>query len=322
MGPFLTLREMWQEAYRRRRLIVVVLGLAILAGLLVAFRPGFPPQSRQYEVWQASADILVDTSDSQVVDARGSDFLTLATRTSLLGNLIATDPLKTGIATAAGVQADRLVVVPPANTVTVAGGVPLDPTPVTTAASREIPDADATVLGVSTDATLPILRVTAQAPDASIANRLVTGTIAQLKRYLNSVAAREQIPAARKLVVRQLAVPTPAPETRGTPRLAGLAVAILVALLGCAAVAGAPMFVRRWKQAGEAAIQPAPTEREPESPLPFDRAAHREEAADDTAALAEASVAAGPVATVSKSDQSNRHRQQVRDQPERSPGVA
>ena len=79
----------------------------------------------------------MDTADSQVVDSKGPDFLSLANRTSLLGNLIATKPLRTAIGERAGVDPSTLVVVPPANTPTsTTGGVGLTPTPVIHRRSR------------------------------------------------------------------------------------------------------------------------------------------------------------------------------------------
>ena len=80
MDAYVTLREMWQAAVRRKNLIWVALGISLVLGAFVAYRPGLPPESRQYTVWLASADILVDTADSQVVDSRGPDFL--ASRTA------------------------------------------------------------------------------------------------------------------------------------------------------------------------------------------------------------------------------------------------
>ena len=116
MDAYVTLREMWQGAVRRKNLIWLALVISVVVGAFVAYRPGLPPESRQYTVWLASADILVDTADSQVVDSKGPDFLSLANRTSLLGNLIATKPLRTAIGERAGVDPSTLVVVPPANT--------------------------------------------------------------------------------------------------------------------------------------------------------------------------------------------------------------
>ena len=78
------LRELW-------RLRVLVLGIALLAmlvGMALAFRlPSL--ESRKYEVGVATASVLVDTPNSQVIEVapKGSD--TLAMRASLLANLMA-----------------------------------------------------------------------------------------------------------------------------------------------------------------------------------------------------------------------------------------
>jgi hypothetical protein len=277
---------MWGQAVRRRRLIGLVLIFSALFGAYVAYRPGLPPESRQYTVWLASADVLVDTADSQVVDSQGPDFLSLANRTSLLGNLIGTTPLRTAIAREAGVDPNRLVVVPPANTSSTVIGGTLPPTPVTTAASREVPDSEVTQVTVSTDPSLPILRVGAQAPNASTASRLTTATSAALERHLETVSATEHIPAARKLVVRPLAAPTPVPETRGTPRVIGLLAAVMVGLLGCAVIVTAPMIARRWRNA-EAAPPDPPTATDPGSNVPFDHVAGGDHERWSAAAVAE-----------------------------------
>jgi len=109
-------KELRREAEARRRALAVVLAVAVACGALVFLRPGLPPETRQYEVWHADGQLLVDTSDSQVVDARAIGIETLAIRAILLGNLIATSPLRDGIAQRAGLDPDELEVTPPAST--------------------------------------------------------------------------------------------------------------------------------------------------------------------------------------------------------------
>lgn len=311
MDPFRTLQDMRREASRRKALVALVLAVAILTGLAVSFRPGLPPESRQYEVWLASGDILVDTSESQVVDAKAPDFLTLASRASLLGNLIATDPLRAAIATAAGVPANRLVVVPPANGT--AAGVPApSSTPVASGAARAARDADANILTLSTDSTLPILRVAAQAPDAATAGRLAGATIEVLERRLDAVTGRESVPAARKLVVRQLGARGPVPETRGPSPLLGLGVAIVVALVGLAAIGGAPILIRRWEQAELAATENGERATGHDSTVPFDRAALLGQADGDGEEFEGVAVAAGSAAIEAGSERSGGRRKQPR----------
>ncbi len=64
MDAIFILRELWD----RRVLVAVAAAVAIALGGLTAFRPGLPPESRQYEIGIASSRALVDTPSSQVVD--------------------------------------------------------------------------------------------------------------------------------------------------------------------------------------------------------------------------------------------------------------
>ncbi len=227
-----------------------MLGVSLLTGFLLAYRPQIPPQSRQYQVSQASSAILVNTRDSQVaaVGGRGPGLPTLAGRANLLGNLMTGGPLKEAIAKNAGVPSDLLIVVPPANAST--PGVA--PVPVKPPASQGIPEAEATILSISTDETLPILHIVAQAPNAETARKLSGGTIVALRQYLASISASQHIPSARQLVVQQVGAPLAQTATRGLPRAIALAVTIILALLGCAAILGGSWFIRSWKQIGEA----------------------------------------------------------------------
>lgn len=239
-----------RELSRRRRLVALVFGVSLLIGFLLAFRPGVPPQSRQYEVSLAQSDILIDTSDSQVVavGGRGPDLPTLASRANLIGNLMTSGPLKNAIAKRAGVPSSTLIVVPPAN----ANTPGVAPAPVKPKAARGISDADATILSLSTDESLPILHALAQSPDAETASKLSAATIVALRQYLGSVAASQNVPAADQLVVRRFGAPLAETATRGLPRRFALGATIILILLGCGAIVGGSWFVRSWKQIEEA----------------------------------------------------------------------
>lgn len=240
------LRELW----RHKVLLAFVLAFSLLVGFLLAFKPGMPPQSRQYEVSIASSDILIDTRDSQVVAVgrRGPDLPTLAGRANLLGNLMTSGPVKEGIAKRAGVSAEELVVVPPADPST--PGVA--PVPVKPRGAVGVPEADLATLTLSTDDTLPILHVDAQAPSVATARRLSGATLASLRSYLVALASSQDIPPSRQLVVRQFGAPAAGVATRGLPQRYALAVTLLLILLGCAAILGGSWLVRNWRVAGAA----------------------------------------------------------------------
>jgi hypothetical protein len=235
-----------REIQRHKILVVLVVCVSAAIGFLLAFKPGFPPQSRQYQQAIASSDILIDTRNSQVVDVggHGPELSTLASRANLLGNLMTTGPLKETIAAAADVRPENLVVVPPANAET--PGV--TPTPVETGHGVHVPSTERSTLTFSTDDTLPILHVVAEAPDTETANALALATVVKLRQYLSSIAATQRIPAARQLVVRQFGAPTITTVTRGVAHSLAIIVTVALVLLGCGAIVGGSWFSRRWKE--------------------------------------------------------------------------
>jgi capsular polysaccharide biosynthesis protein len=244
-GGKVELVKILRELSRRKVMVAVVLAIALIAGLLLAFKPGVPPKSRQYTVSLSSADILVDTNDSQVaaVSGRGPDLPTLASRANLIGNLMTGGPLKEAIAEAANVPAGKLVVVPPSNPLT--PNVPS--APVKPPESREISDADSTILSLSTDASLPILHIEAQAPSPEQARELTLAAVEQVKEYVGTVVAAQNVPLAHQLVIRELGAPVAETATRGLPRRYAIFAFLGILLVGCTAILIGAWFKRSWK---------------------------------------------------------------------------
>jgi hypothetical protein len=90
--------------------------------------------------------------------------------------------------------------------------------------------------------------VVAEAPDAETARELALATVVNLRKYLAAVATTQQIPPARQLVVRQFGSPTVTTATRGVAHSLAFALALILALVGCAAVVGGSWFARSWKE--------------------------------------------------------------------------
>jgi hypothetical protein len=238
--------KIFRELWRRKFLVAAVLIVSLLVGSLLAFKPGLPPHSRQYEVSLSSADILVDTRDSQLatVNGHGPDLPTLAARANLIGNLMTGGPLKEAIAEQAGIPAEDLIVVPPPNPAT--PGVAA--VPVGSPATAGLTDAESTILTLSTDESLPILHITSQAPNQEDARRLTEATIEELKNYVGGVATTQKIPAIRRLVVREFGAPVAETAVRGVPRSYAVGAFLALLMLGCGAIIGGSWFIRSWKQ--------------------------------------------------------------------------
>ena len=233
------LRELW----RRRMAVGLVALAAIVVGLLLAFRLGFPPESRQYEVGLATARVLVDTPQSQVikVDPKGSE--TLGLRANVLANLMVEGEAKAAIARRAGLPPRRLLGVAESA---------LKPQTVSPKARRN-PD----VHLISTRAVtnldgeqLPIIEIEAQAPDASSARALANASITGLTDYLDARAAvGEAVDARRRLRVTGLGTAPATVSTRGPSLSVALGAAIFVFLAGCAAILLVSALHRGWRQA-------------------------------------------------------------------------
>ena len=243
------LRELW----RLRRVVRVGIVLAILGALLVSYHVslGVPPQleSRQYVAGVAEAQVLVDSPQSQVVDLGGGesedeeesaqiDLLGLTTRARLLASLMSSSPLKDNVASAAGIRADKLIVVGPAGEETAPRA--------TTGTTVGPGDRQANVITLYVDETLPIIVIQVEAPEAATAGRLAGAAVDELPIYLDSVAAEEQVPDARQLVIEPLGPATAREIAKGPGQLVAIFVAILILGAWCTAAILIRRMVDRW----------------------------------------------------------------------------
>src|SRR5947209_13912144 len=127
--------------------------------MLYHVSPGLPPklQSRQYVVGVAQSRVLIDPHDSIVADLNPQGATSLSTHAQLLADLIASLPIRTTIAHNLKIPLSSLAVVPPTEN----GAAPV-PTPV---ATTQTPPSGASTLTISVDSTLPLVSISAQAPD-------------------------------------------------------------------------------------------------------------------------------------------------------------
>ena len=235
------LRELWH----RRTYVALVALLALLMGAAVAFRlPSL--ESRTYVVGVANARVLVDTPRSSILEVAPKGSETLAIRANLIANLMAEGVVKDAIAKRAKLPSDKLEGV--AQTATGSGsGAAEKPTSF---------GADAYVLTTRVIMTaegdqLPIIDIETQAPDTAAAARLANASVAGLNDFLESKAAKEQVPEAQRLAFNSLG-PAQAGEIRRGP---GLPVAVLAALFvffgGCAVMLVILALARGWRAVDE-----------------------------------------------------------------------
>jgi hypothetical protein len=234
------LRQLW----RHRVATALIAVVSVLAGVLVVYKVSPPAklESRKYEVGVATARILVDTPESQVVDVspKGSD--TLGIRANLLANLMVDGVVKAAIAKRAGLNPNQFYGVAESATDPAAETPPKNP--------REAMVLRTKVLMTPDGDRMPIIEIETQAPDANGARTLADASISGLSDYLNTKAAEDHVVDARRLRVSGLGVAQARMAPRGPRMVYGLAATIFLFLLGCTAMLGGSRLIHAFRAAG------------------------------------------------------------------------
>ena len=271
MATVRILRGIW----RVRRYAPAVFLVALLAGVLATHTMSFPPKSKSYDVGTATAQVLVDTPQSQVVDAAptisstsGQTLGTLGTQANLLADLMVEGTIKADIAHRAGLNPSQLVGVSAAVTVPSAAGSSSGSGPSAVSVPSG-PDVYALTTQILTDTagdtTFPIIEIDAQAPDQAKATQLANAAVAGLQAFISSEAANEKIPDADRLSITNLGISQASTETQGPSQMIGVLVFLVVLLLGFASIHWIKAVIRGLRRASERERLGLPLEDEPES---------------------------------------------------------
>jgi len=245
------LRELW-----RQRLIVSLMALlSVVVGMAVAYKVSFPPklESRQYQIGLATARILLDTPSSQIVEISPKGSESLGERANLLTNLMIDGELKNAIAKRAGLRPDALLVV---------ASDAIEPATASPKALRSRKARILTTKVLTNDAgvQLPIIDLEAQAPDVGGAATLANATVAGLRDYLDSKAAVEKVPDARRLRVGGLGAARTREVSRGPSHVIAIAVVIVLFGMLCSALIAFNALARNWRAAAAAEDTAGPYE--------------------------------------------------------------
>ncbi|HEY7629807.1 MAG TPA: hypothetical protein VH817_03860 [Thermoleophilaceae bacterium] len=220
------LRQLWSHR--------VLTAVAAVVAIVI----GFGLQTQRHEVGVATARILVDTPDSQVVDVapKGSD--TLGVRANLLANLMVDGVVKAAIAKRAGLRPDQFAGVAESAVGTV-GTTPRDPS------ARVL---RTQVLAATDGERLPIIDVETQAPSAAAAAALANASVAGLSDYLNAKASQDPVAPGQRLRVSGLGVAQGGTEPRGPRGILVLIAMLFVFGVGCALIIGIPRLRRALRE--------------------------------------------------------------------------
>jgi hypothetical protein len=196
------LRELW----RLRIGVALSAVLALVVAISSVDKISMSPPSlkgRELEIAAASTHVLIDTPKSKIIDLRANtyDFTSLTTRADLLGNVMASAPVREYIARRAGVDPLRIEAVAP-----VTANVPRVLTePGSEKRSSDIlRSTDQYRLDIQANPTVPILDISSQAPSKEAAERLANSAVDGLRDYLHVLGARQGIGPDQQVRLEQL----------------------------------------------------------------------------------------------------------------------
>jgi hypothetical protein len=233
------MRELW----RHKVGLAIAFVLAVLAATRILYGISFFPPSLEPNslgLASASTHVLVDTPRSSLVDLREDtySFTELTNRALLLGNVMASLPVRDYIARHAGVPADLIKVAPPLT--------PEQPRALAT--SGEQPKSSDILkspneyrLSVQSNPTVPIIDIDSEAPSAAAAAKLANAAVEGLRDYLLVTAKQRATPTKDQVRLVQLGRATGAAINAG----AGIQFAVLAFIFVFAACCAVVLFIGR-----------------------------------------------------------------------------
>jgi hypothetical protein len=241
------LRELWGHKPG-----LVLSGLiAAIATTQIAYGISLSPpgiESNSLNVASASTQVIVDTPKSSVVDPRTDSYTieSLSNRALIVGNVMASLPVRQYIARRAGIRADQIRAEPPLT--------PDQPRAMVDSAhaphvSDILKRPDEYRLSIQADPMAPVLDIYAVAPSADEATKLADASVDGLRDYLGSVAAKGRTPKPDRVRLEQLGRASGGSINAG----AGIQLAILTFLLVFAIACLGVLFLARARRGWEIA---------------------------------------------------------------------
>lgn len=237
------------ELWRLRIGLAVAALLALLAALSAVGSIGlFPPSFKPHKLEMAGAQtrVLVDTPKSSVLDLEVnlSDFEGIKDRALLVGNVMASTPVRQYIARRAGIPANWLQVASP---VTPEWSRPLATSESKKSTEDLLKSPDAYRLSIQANPTVPILELYAEAPTAETAEHLANGAVAGMQDYLTDLGDQQSIPVAQQVHLEQLGKAKGEVINKGVSLKVAVIAFILVFALASATVLFLARMRRGWK---------------------------------------------------------------------------
>jgi hypothetical protein len=243
------------ELWRLRLCLLLTLLVATFASVSSAYEISFLPpglQPRAMAMAAASTHVLVDNPDSVLLDvAQGTDQLNqMAQRALLLGNVMASLPVRSYIARRVGVPAQLIEVTSPVT--------PQYPRPIADDPQNQRRTTDLFRsnnqyrISIEANPTVPILDVYTEASSVRTAVALANAAVGGLRDYLTAVGDGESIAAGQQVRLEQLGGAQGSSVTGSVNVEVALLSFLVVFVLASAASLGLSRVAHGWKQSREA----------------------------------------------------------------------
>jgi hypothetical protein len=244
------LRELWSHKIGLALTII----FAVLAATLVLFKISLSPpalESRALELSAASTQVVVDTPESLLSNLRQSTYSleNQTNRALLLGDVMASFPVREHIAERAGINVSQLAVAGPVT--------PEEPRVIADPGDQPkttdiLKSPEEYRVSVTANPTVPILDIEAEAPTPEAAAKLADSSVGGLRDYIEEVSKAGHTPEDAKVYIRQLGHATGSTVNPGIKiEFAALAF-FLVFLLGSAIT----LYVGRMRSGWDAGPEP------------------------------------------------------------------
>lgn len=213
--------------------------IAVLAGLVAS---GVLMGSAQVDSATAVSRVQIDAPHPLVAEKHVKGAETITPRARVFAFLMSDNRITAGIARRAGLEPGDLAV---ANA---GSDSPLEVTPLADeASSASIPKGDH-VVTVAADPQVPVILLSAAAPDAASAERLANAATDELVALVERIAPGED--GHRYLLAKPLGEPTVEVTEGGTRWYVGVAVGLIVFVLWCSAIVLVTGAIRAWRRSG------------------------------------------------------------------------
>jgi hypothetical protein len=244
------LHELWKL---RRGVLIVAILATLLALDSVAKISISPPglHNRTLAIAGAQTHVLVDSPKSRSVDfnseTTSADISALTQRAVLVGNVMASLPVRQFIAQHSGIPANLIQAVAP-----VTANVPRAVTePGSEKRTSDLwASTDQYRLDIEANPSVPILDIYSQAPTTAAAIRLANGAVAGLQEYLRNIAVSQHLSPAQRVTLLQLGAAAGGVVTGHLNYELFLLTFLVVFVIGCCTVVFISRARQGWKSAG------------------------------------------------------------------------